>query len=729
MEQNFSSTKFPTSVSLQVSIAGKTWSNGTNIEADDGNLATLLYAIGGDSGANITGFDFGFQQLPDEAVIDGVEIFIDGGNVGCGGEIELGITGTTNKDIGGLNGSYGGATDLWGLSSIDPSDISSIYAKVITGDLSGGDGYAEIDYMTITVYWHIEVANTEADVPTRIDYKVYTRDGDFLGLLPNVTTDLVFPEDINTAGTSIQIECGSYADNAVTVSPLLTEAGATITTESDEPIYATETDLLIAPGGSDDEAIFKNSNRVKAWMYNKYYPNGKLMFSGQINKVNFKYGGGSASVVLTVLSDGLDMNNFVSRGFPFSYTNDVSQTTNDNYVTVSQDAKGGGWQRYGQTWKVGAGVDNLGAFVLKLQGTADVTLAFYDSPTGSLIGSTSKSVANGSFTDVQFETPQLIDVTALEDYFVAISVEAGQSIKVRTNSTDAYADGSLYTSTFGGGGGGGYTETTGDLYFISKSGEPTTTATYTSDDPVTDMASGILEDYNARGGMVTEGDFEATGLSLTYTFVMSFIHDAITKILELCPSGYYAYVDVGAATIDLKATSATADYTVVRGKSINELNIELSIEQVKNYLLLTGGDTGGGSNLYRDYKDSQSASNFGLRTIPKSDNRITLADTADAIGSTFIEENADELQNTTLAVINDVIDITLLTPGTTIGFKNFGNFIDDLILQVVRREGNYSKGIAYLTLGRLPVRMTNEIQKINRELLNEQTINNPTAPS
>ena len=118
-----------------------------------------------------------------------------------------------------------------------------------------------------------------------------------------------------------------------------------------------------------------------------------------------------------------------------------------------------------------------------------------------------------------------------------------------------------------------------------------------------------------------------------------------------------------------------------------------------------------------------------MRTLPKTDNRVTNTTTANAIGDTFIAENSDETQQTSLTVLNEHIDITLLTPGKTIGFKNFGNFIDDLVLQVARREGNYNDGIAILTLGRLPVRMNDQVEQINRQLLNEQTINNPTAPS
>jgi len=238
--------------------------------------------------------------------------------------------------------------------------------------------------------------------------------------------------------------------------------------------------------------------------------------------------------------------------------------------------------------------------------------------------------------------------------------------------------------------------------------------------------SDILTDYNSRGGRITARDLEPTGLSLTYTFSSATIFDALKKVIELAPSGYYSYIDLGTSEIDIKNSSTIADFTVVKGRDINNLNMALSIENVKNYLLLSGGETGG-TNLFRYYQDTESSYNYGVRLSSKSDNRVTLANTADAIGSTFIGENAHEVQETTLTLLNTSVDITKFIPGKTIGFRSFGSFIDDMVLQVVRRS--LSPDTVTLTLGRLPVSTTAEIQRLNRELTLEQTINNPTQPS
>lgn len=731
MEQNYSSTKLPTAAASSAIGGASAWSNPSRITVDDGSSAAWA-AFSGAQQSLITGSAFGFQQLPPQAVIDGISVFVDGTQFSAYGDLNLsGLGSTVGKDIAALNGAYGGPTDLWGLDSIDPSLIASIGIAIQANDISGGDATASIDFVSITVYWHIEMQNIQDDdVPTRFDYKMYSSEGKYLGLLPKVSSKFAFAQDINSAGSSIQITCAKFVKNEVTVSPLLTEAGDIITTENDLPILTTSTEVLVVEGNSPDDAIFKNGNRVKVWMYNRYYPNGKLMFSGQVNRIDLKYGGADTQVKLTVYSDGLDLNNFIARGYPFSYTTDQSQLLSGTDAVISSDGGGSpGWNMYGQSFRTGAGVTNVGAIAIRLNGTADVTIYLYDAPNGNFLGSVMRHISTAGWENPRFDLSQLIPVASSDDYFFGVGVAPGQSIMIATSPTSVYANGEMYNSNYtGGSGGGSWTPVAGELYFETSHGLPTTTATYSTDDPVSEMAHGILLDYNSRGGFITERDFEATGLSLTYTFVVATILDAIKKIIELCPNGYYSYIDLGTAEIDIKQISGTADFTVVRGRHITELNLGLTIEQVKNYLLLSGGETGG-DNLFRDYTDSESAGNYGIRTATKSDNRITASATADAIGDSFIEENADEFQETTLIVKDEHVDITQFVPGKTIGFKNFGNFIDDMVLQIVRREPNFSEGVASLTLGRLPIRTNDEIQRLQRELLNEQTINNPTAPS
>ncbi len=708
------------------------WSNPNNISADDGNMATIAFSMGGQDGDSLRASSFGFN-LPPGAVIDGLAVNIDGQSFGgVAVDLALNVPGTTPKsNVGALATVYGGPSDLWGVDEITLSDLSSIYTDLTLADQSGGDGSAEINYISITVYWHIDLQAAPADVPEQYIYKVYNRNGEYLGNIPNVTSRFGFQQDIGSAGSSIEITSGKSISDDVTAELLATEDGDVITTEDDIDLLATLGETYVAAGNSSENVLFKNSNRVKVFMYDYWHPNGKLMFSGQMNRVSFKVGGADSVVKLNVISDGLDLDNFIARGYPFSYTNDVSQTSQNGYVVISQ---GSGKQsathdRYGQTWRVGGSVTNVGAITLRLRGTATVTLRIFDAPNGNLLGSVTKPISiAASGANVDFEFPQLIPVNSNQDYFMELACNPGQNFGVfRHSSSATYANGSMYRSQYAGTGGGAYVSVSGDFYFVTKYGAPTTTTTYSTQDPVTGMAAGVLADYNTRGGYIRARDLVATGLSLTYTFNMASILDVIKKVVELSPYGYYSYVDLGTAEIDIMPANELPDFTVVNGEDSASLELSLSIEGVKNDFLFTGGEVSPGVNLYKQYQDTESAALYGLRTATKTDNRVLLDNTANALGVTFINENSDEVQETSLVVINKNMDITKFTPGKTIGFKGYGGFIDNMVLQIVRRD--FKGSYATLTLGRLPISTSEEVQRINRELIMEQTVNNPTQPT
>jgi hypothetical protein len=243
------------------------------------------------------------------------------------------------------------------------------------------------------------------------------------------------------------------------------------------------------------------------------------------------------------------------------------------------------------------------------------------------------------------------------------------------------------------------------------------------------MLAPIIDDYNLRGGRIRyeTGEIEATGLSLTYTFNTASIYDALKAVKDMAPNGFYYRVDLGTSLLEFKQASATPDFVFVKGRHINRLDLVLSIENVKNDYLFSGGDAGGGVNLFRQYQNQESIALYGVRLDRKSDNRVTVTTTADAIGESFIDERSEEDNQTTVTIMGTVMDITLLTPGKMIGFAGFGTFVDNLMLQIVRRE--YTPEAVTLSLGVLPPRLSPVVEQLMRGLLAEQTVANPTAPS
>lgn len=725
------------------------WANVNNAKVEDGALASCgAVGPGGGGGTanqmNLTNFGF---ALPSNAIIDGIKLeakvqTTGGASGNDDGRIWLLRNGgsTTPADTpndGQAWGAslawltYGGSTSLWGRTWT-PAEINHAnFGASLSSHPSSGTATINIDSVRITVYWHYSHDVSPADVPKRYLYKVFN-DGFYLGNLPMVTSIFGYPLDINSAGAALSIECSVSADSAVLPGDrLVTEAGDPITTEAGEYIYTDGQPPIISRGNALDPTIIQNGNRIEVWEYSYYYPNGKLMYKGQVNRIEAGFGQGAENKIrLSVLSDGLDLDNKIARGSPFGYTPDVTQSSQNGTVAITQAGDKGGWLRYGQTWVVGAGVTKLGAIKLKLQGAADVTVSVYEylnAPTP--IGSVTQAVDTaGVATDIQFGFPSLIDVAPGGTYFFAISVGANQSIIGYYNNVPVYSDGAMYSSSSGGTG-APYLEVSGtDLYFIASSGVATTTVTYTSKDPTTEMLKPIIDDYVLRGGLINyaSDSVDATGLSMTVTFNTETILDAIKKILSVSPTGFYFYVDLGTDIIYFKQTLTTPTYKLIKGRHLNKINFIMSIENVKNDLLFSGTETGG-TNLYTEYEDATSQSNYGQRLERKSDNRVSLQATADYIGTSFIAENKDEYFETTVTVLDTTMDITLFKPGQTVGLRGFGNFVDSLTLQIVRME--YSPVSVNLTLGNLPKRFTTEFENVIRGLTAQQTVANPSAPS
>lgn len=725
-----------------VTITGNNWTpltNGTG--PPDGNFVTAGMPGGGSSTDAINLTNFGFS-IPSTAVIDGIVVDFDreGSNAGTSyiQILKAGSTAGTLKvgtDIWPVSVpafvTYGGTTDLWGAAWTASDINNSGFGIQLQAFNTHGGGSASLDALRITVYWH----TAPADVPKRYLYKVFNSGGTYLGNLPNVSSIFGYSQDINTTGAQITVECAVSADTASLPADNLTdEAGNLLTDESLNQLTNEGQIPIVAPGNATYDAIIKNGNKVVVYEYSFYWPNGKPMFSGQIKRNESDYGGDNDPDTITVLlySDGSDLDNYIIRGFPFTYTTDVSQTSqNTRDSIISTTGKLDSWNFDGQTWVVGAGVTNLAAITVMLDGTADVTISVYDSPAlSNFYGSVTQSVSVVGPTAVQFGFPTLIPVTAGNSYFFTVTVGANQSIWLQFSNSNPYAGGQMYNSFFGGGSGGGsWTPITGsDLYFQTFSGVGSTTATFTSLDPSTGTLEAFMNDYLSRGGNIgyTTNSVDATGLSLTLGFNTNTIYEGIKTALSVSPDGFYYYVDLGTDTLYFKNQNSVADVVLTKGRHLTSVKMVNTIENVINQVNFTGGPTSG-VNLYKQYQSTASIARYGVLLDRKSDNRVTVSATADAIGVSEIAELKDEQNQTVITVLDKTMDITLLKPGLIVGFNGFGTFVDNLLLQIVRVD--YTPYYATLTLGILPKRLNTAFEEITRGLVASQTLANPSAPS
>jgi len=736
--------------------SGVSWSNLSNALVEDGVVASCgpVGPGGGGGTANqllVTGLGF---TIPPTAIIDGIKLEAKVQTTGGVQALDSGVclaynggnTLTANTPNSGQfwpTGSltwltWGGPTSLWGKNWLYSDINSANFGASLAARPGSGTSTITVDSVRISVYWH----TTPANVPKRYVYKVFNGN-QYLGNLPQVTSDFAFSQEINTSGTQITITCAVSPDTSSLPTDILTnESGTTLTDESLNTLTTEGAIPIFAPGSFLTNALIKNGNDIQVWEFGYWNPNGKIVFLGEMQRIEANFGGsgggsGGAAIGntgdegLTILcySDGQDLDNYVVRGNPYTYTLDQANTNSNSSVTVSQSAVG--WNFYGQTWKAGAGVTNLGAISILVLGTANLTINVYDSPAlGTLLGTVTQPQSWSSQQQIELAFPTTITLIPGNTYFFTVSVDVGQSITLYYQNTDLYANGAMFNSNYSGGGGSTWVASpaSSDLWFETFSGTGSTTGNFTAQDPTIGMTETFMSDYISRGGLITytSSTIQATGLSLNYSFVSNTIYEALKAMLTLSPDGFYYTVDIGTDVLTFKRASTTPDIVLTKGRHLDQITIIFTIETIKNTALFTGGPVSG-TNIYVTESNATSVALYGPRLDRPSDSGVLDAPTARVVALSDVIENKDEQYQTTVTIIDKTMDTTLLKPGLTVGFNGFGTFVDTLIAQIVRVD--YTPEEVTLTLGRVPKRLVPSFEKITRGLVALQTVANPSAPS
>lgn len=724
---------------------GSSWSNKNNIFAEDGSCATAVMSGGGFTSAlNAKGFGF---DIPSFATITGVLVEIDrfGASTEDSGVFLLKAGTAVGTDKSSLTvysstspgyTSYGGPTDLWG-ATWTPSDINNAnFGATIGCHNTSGGSTANVDNIRITVYWTVGALAANLHKPKGYAYKVYNN-GQYLGNLPNVTSVPTISQDMNTVGSQITVSCGVSADTSAMqqADPILDETGANITDEDSNDILASGEDGSMIGIGTDATAIIRNGNTVVVFEYSYYHPNGVPIFNGVIRRWGSNFGGqqGTDSIDVLLYSDGLDMDNHLVHGNPYTYTQDVSQTSQNSSATIIHYTadRGGGWNYYGQSFTTGGSVTNIGAILVRLKGVATVTVTLYASSAATTpLAVSTRGISVTTPTDVQFNFTATVAVSSSTSYFYSVTVQAGQSILIYYSNANPYASGTQYVNTFAGGSGGGSwsAQSANDLYFKTYSGNGATIATYTSQDPTTGMLAPIMNNYVAEGGKIYYDltTIDATGLSLTYKFNTNTISEALQSILSIAPAGFYYYIDLGTDILYFKQASADPDVVFTKGRHLDSIQIIASIEYTVNSVYFSGNDVAG-SNIYTVDQNSDSINRYGLALQRKSDVHINDTTAAHAVGSATVNELKDEQYLSVVTVTDKTMDTSLIHVGMIAGFNGFGTFVDGIVSQIVRIDRSPEETV--ITMGVLPRRATTTLEQLRRGLIAITTVDNPTSPS
>jgi hypothetical protein len=294
----------------------------------------------------------------------------------------------------------------------------------------------------------------------------------------------------------------------------------------------------------------------------------------------------------------------------------------------------------------------------------------------------------------------------------------------------------------------GYVTELENTTFIDTNGN--TAKVYSGEDPK-NIISDILTLYNGNPsyGKVIAGSMDATGFVRDYTFNNTSNQQAIDKTRELCPSGWWWYVDEQ-KKLNLHAKSSIAKHTFIVGRHITKMDGFKTMRDLKNAVRFIGGVASGESQFYKVYDKnttvpnlsylSSSESSYGRREYVMVDTRVIDEDTADAMATAYLETYYEPAIRATIDILdnngdnqNIGYDIESIKPGDTCriidpkfqaGSQSYAlNKV--MIIQTVQ----YDFDKVTLELSVRPPWVAKRIQDIYRDLNKSVLSQTPPAPS
>lgn len=281
----------------------------------------------------------------------------------------------------------------------------------------------------------------------------------------------------------------------------------------------------------------------------------------------------------------------------------------------------------------------------------------------------------------------------------------------------------------------------------------TTTVSYTDTDPA-EILMDIIDKYNFLGGTITydADSIDLTGTTVSYTFNTNTILEAVNKVVELCPEGWYYYIDQATNIIHLHEKTNTPDHVFALEKDVADARFEKRIEDLVNTVYFTGG---GSPPLYKKYTNSNSVSKYGVKSQKYTDQRVTDENTAEVIANSILSTKSEPELRVTIEVLDSNnnqdmgYDIESVDVGDVVAIRNVSQQVglntwdvgrwDDAYwdfnvynlssLQMQVQKIEYREDVMTISASTMAVGVNKRIEDINRSLEASQTVNNPSTPT
>lgn len=131
--------------------------------------------------------------------------------------------------------------------------------------------------------------------------------------------------------------------------------------------------------------------------------------------------------------------------------------------------------------------------------------------------------------------------------------------------------------------------------------------------------------------------------------------------------------------------------------------------------------------IFRRYIDSTSIGLYRRGLVRLSDSRVTLAASADTIVTSQMNRSNTPRYRSSISISNGAYPIRDIKIGQLVGFRNFGNYVDTVTMQVVRID--YKPDEVTLGLDTLLPSVPKRLEDIKRNLAQSDVVDNPDAPT
>jgi hypothetical protein len=683
------------------------------------------------------------------------------------------IEGGAEMTAAGYDVQFGSAT-MAGDSEISVTG----YAVGKGSALIEGDSKMYADRITMTGGSNMTVTGTinPLAVTKTYQYKVYDQAWNFLGIWDDVVSNFGYSQEINNAGAAINVTLARNSDTGTAAYDVLANDSGDPIIGDDGSTIAAETETLNAIGPGTNVDLNLNV-KIYEFSSNTLDVAGDLVFTGYISMYTSQYGT-TENTVVSIFSYGADLDNYIlmdgnntrvpylSQDPSAILTNALSKfNTDGGIISYFKDANPLTDDTVDDTGTIVTYTFNgntLLEVIKKCLELAPTDWFFYPDLATNLLyfkprpsspkhyfylgkhvlNLSLEKTMEGITNDVLFTggKPTSLSIDRFNDVAgTALTSHSGELQSVWTKHPSSAT-------------GTGFVITNANRVRPSAAGEQL----YIVNQDAGSSDYQLDVDYWVPAAGAANGDFGIAGRvdPSTFNYYLARIWNDSTVQLYKCINGTYTLLQQGTLKTAL-APGQTRHMTVkFEGAQITVYVDNTAYVDIEDRSIIFGSrygirsgtapatDTASGfhmdnfnvsllnndnaTQVYKRYVDSTSIATYRRGVERVSDNRVTLESSADVIVSSMINRAKNPRYRSNITISGSTYDIRSIKLGDLVGFRNFGNYVDDVTMQVVRID--YTPDAVQLQLDTLLPSVPKRLEDIKRNLNQEQVSDNPDAP-